>query len=81
VARSTFRESLESFGAQEEEAEFLGIYSHQDSAQLSQFGGLALHRARVSSYHSYLVAIGLWRLVSSHQGAFEGYYHQYWLLL
>ena len=50
----------------------MGIYSHQDSAQLNQFGGLTLHRARVSSYHSSLAAIGLQRLVSSPLGLVGG---------
>jgi hypothetical protein len=39
-------------------AEILGSYNHQGSAQVNQFEGLALQRARISTCHSSLAAIG-----------------------
>jgi len=44
----------------------LDIYSYQDSVQLSQFGGLALHRASLPGSHPI---IHIWKLL-----AFGGLY-------
>ena len=81
MARSTFRESFESFGAHEEEGRNLGLLQPPGQCATQLVEGLAQHWVRVPSYQSSLAVIGLSRLVYSLQSAFEGYYHQYWLLL